>query len=392
MTEGIVEIVRIGEIEKHPDADTLGITKVYDYPVIVKLGEFKTGDLAIYVPVDSVVSLDDPRFAFLQRNKVKAVRLRGVFSMGLLIPIADGENFEEGQDVTKELGIERWQPHFHMKMMREGNSMAEPDPGYLICYDLDGLLKYKKYLEHGEEVVFTEKLEGENARFLWHAGDDRLYVASHRQYKKLDEENPDQWWRTAIKNNLEEKLKNKLHDYGIYCEIYGHNNKFPYGESGLRVRVFDILNIKTREWLDYDDILEVCDLLVLESVPELYRGPWDVSWTAEDLMKWADGPSTIPGADHIREGMVVRPTKERREHCGRIVFKMKGEAYLTKTKRKQKMGTNRSKLNRKKRQDVIDDKYLERELDQIADEPKTIDLDKLNEEMNAQSQHNPDNS
>jgi hypothetical protein len=43
MTEFHIEVVRIGEITKHPDADTLDITKVADYPAIVRLGDFKPG-------------------------------------------------------------------------------------------------------------------------------------------------------------------------------------------------------------------------------------------------------------------------------------------------------------------------------------------------------------
>lgn len=38
MSEFKVEVVKVGPVEKHPNADSLGITKVYDYPVIVKKG------------------------------------------------------------------------------------------------------------------------------------------------------------------------------------------------------------------------------------------------------------------------------------------------------------------------------------------------------------------
>jgi ATP-dependent RNA circularization protein (DNA/RNA ligase family) len=81
------------------------------------------------------------------------------------------------------------------------------------------------------------------------------------------------------------------------------------------------MDLNTLRYLDYDDFVALCDKLGLERVPELYRGPW-----SEDLKKLAEGQSTL--ADHIREGFVVKPVKERHEHCGRVVFKMVGESYL----------------------------------------------------------------
>lgn len=65
-SEHRVEVVRLGPITKHPDADTLSITTVLGgYPVILRTGEYKEGDLAVYVPIDSVVPENDPRWEFL---------------------------------------------------------------------------------------------------------------------------------------------------------------------------------------------------------------------------------------------------------------------------------------------------------------------------------------
>lgn len=97
MTNAKIEVVRVGAIEKHPNADTLGITRVFGYPVIVKLGDFREGDLAAYVPVDTVMP-EGEEWAFLGKSprRVCAKRLRGVFSMGMLarfelLPDSEGE-------------------------------------------------------------------------------------------------------------------------------------------------------------------------------------------------------------------------------------------------------------------------------------------------------------
>ena len=47
--------VKVGEIREIPKADKIEIATVKDYTVVVKKGEFKTGDLAIYVEVGSIL-------------------------------------------------------------------------------------------------------------------------------------------------------------------------------------------------------------------------------------------------------------------------------------------------------------------------------------------------
>ena len=61
MSEGAVQVVRIGPVRKHPNADTLSVTDIHGgYPVIFRTGDYHEGDLAVYVPVDSIVPAADP--------------------------------------------------------------------------------------------------------------------------------------------------------------------------------------------------------------------------------------------------------------------------------------------------------------------------------------------
>ena len=177
MSEFHVQVVRVGPVDKHPNADTLSITHVYAYPVILRTGDFHEGDLAVYVPVDSLVP-DEPRWAFLDgHNRIKAKRLRGIFSMGLLTP-AD-PSWVEGQDVVDTLGITKYEPPDPATMGGEN----EKDPGFLPCYtDIEGLRRWGDVLVCGEEVVLTEKVHGANGRWVWRDG--RLWAGSHTCIKK----------------------------------------------------------------------------------------------------------------------------------------------------------------------------------------------------------------
>ena len=47
----------------------------------------------------------------------------------------------------------------------------------------------------------------------------------------------------------------------------------------------------------------------------------------------SNGPSLVPGADHNREGCVIKPMKERiHDKIGRVILKCVGTEYLMKKK------------------------------------------------------------
>ncbi len=329
MSEFHVEVVEVGLVEKHPNADTLGITHVHAYPVIVRLDEFKPGDKAVYIPVDSVVPADDPRWAWLDGHcRIKAKRLRGVFSMGLLTK-AD-PSWSVGQNVVEELRITKYEPPEPMSTSGEDES---PPPGAPPMYtDIEGLRRYPDILREGEMVAITEKLHGANLRaFMF---ENALHMGSHRNWKRRVPENPLQvktpiWWLLAERMKLESKLREfpQYAHIAWYGEVYGQVQDLRYGTSKgeLCLAVFDALDLRTRAYLDWEDYERIREEIGLPRVPLLYVGPWK-----PDLVKLAEGPTTVPGADHVREGIVIRPLKEHfDDRVGRVVVKYHGEGYLT---------------------------------------------------------------
>lgn len=94
MSEFQVRVVQVGAIEKHPNADALSMTVVDGYPVLLRTGDFREGDRAVYVPIDAVVPADDHRWVFLgEHRRVRAKRLRGIFSIGRVFLKLHGEGF-----------------------------------------------------------------------------------------------------------------------------------------------------------------------------------------------------------------------------------------------------------------------------------------------------------
>ena len=338
-----VPVVRVGAIGKHPNADSLSITTVEGCPCIFSTGDFKEGDAAIYVPIESVVPETVPGTEFLGRHRrIKARKIRGIFSMGLLLPMtALGNPFatgaDTGHDVAVRLGITKYVEPEDIVMQTD----AAPAPTTIHwppTYDMESYRKYKHLLVPGEQVVVSEKIHGTNSRFVYHQG--ALHVGSHNGWKRMDERNL--WWKVAKKYDLENKLKDHRNMI-VYAETYGQVQDLKYGAetNELRLAVFDIFDSDLGMWLDYValpnspvyNLPRFCHEVDLPRVPLLYWGPYSPE-VVEPLCDGLSAASTVP---QMREGFVIRPAQERwNNETGRTVMKLVGENYLT-----RKGGTER---------------------------------------------------
>jgi RNA ligase (TIGR02306 family) len=317
-TDFHVEVGKVTNVIKHPNADTLSIGDCCGAPVIFQTGCYNEGDLAVYVPVDAVVPAGDPRWEFLgDHRRIKAKRLRGIYSQGILTP-AD-PSWAIGFDARAILNIEKYEPALPAHYGTSGENL--PDPGFLPIYGVESQRRFRDVIEEGEEVVYTEKIHGANARYIFV---EKLWCASHYNYKKEDPN--DQWWAAAIKYDLAGKLAT-IPGIGLFAEVFGQVQDLRYGakQGELFLRFYDAYDSKTKRWYDYEELVALVTGLGLDMVPELYRGPWSPARAAAA----AEGPSTVPGANHMREGTVVKPVVNRYERTlGRVNLKIVGQGYL----------------------------------------------------------------
>lgn len=316
MSEHRVEVVRLGPIEKHPNADSLGIVKVWAYTAIVRLGEWSEGDLAAYVEPDYVVP-DVEQFAFLAgHRRIKAKRLRGTWSQGLLIRPPEGAR--EGDDVMEALGIVRYEPKVHAGMGAGGDSEpAHPTLAGIPKYDLENWRRYNRLLEPGEPVVITEKIHGANARYAFREG--RMWCGSRTMWKLQDERSI--WWKALAAAPWIEDFCRKNEDAILYGEVFGQVQDLKYGTPPgvVRFLAFDVL--RGNVWLDAEPFEAAFPAEC--RVPILYRGPFDPV-AAEELSRC---DSRL--APHLAEGIVIRPAIERTDpRLGRVVLKIVSDRYM----------------------------------------------------------------
>lgn len=286
-----VRVVRIPDIEKHPNADTLGIVHIDGYQVVVKLGEFSAGSLAAYVQPDSIVP-NAEEFAFMWADKgftedddipvkyrrVTVRKFRKEWSEGLLILIPNWVRFDdngkwrevaEGDDIADTLGITHYEPpepedrqsrnernprprtlkgwwywllgHLGFRVNRNlgGPSQRGPKDGRRV-YDVEGFKNYPKALAPGELVIVTEKIHGSNARYTF--DDGVMFVGSRTLWKSP---NAKCVWRDAIEQNPSIETWCRAHPgYTLYGEVVPtQGEKYRYGCKPGQVRffLFDIL-------------------------------------------------------------------------------------------------------------------------------------------------------
>lgn len=343
------EIVRI-RIAPHPNADRLELAQVGDYQSIVAKGTFHDGDLVAYIQEGSLVPaeiLDElgltGRLAGPDANRVRAVRLRGVLSQGICYPARDGWN--EGDNVADELGITKWIPPIPPTMAGEVFAAGH---GRTIRYDIENVKRFPEAFHEGEEVVFTEKIHGTWCQIgVLHPDEaheeyGRLAVASKGLgsqglcfMPEAPENAQNLYLRAARATGLLEKLEGEPSTF-VLGEVFGSGvQDLGYGadvraDETLGFRVFDVFRgapgTPGARYLNDDELEDFCAKNGLERVPVLYRGPF----SRARMLEYTDGRETVSGAEaHMREGIVMRPTVERRDpELGRLQLKSVSEAYL----------------------------------------------------------------
>ena len=377
-----VGIVRLGEPRVHTNADSLELFDIYDaYQAVTKKGNFKAGDLAVYITPDSVVPQTEP-FKFIweayvgldgtvpeKRRRITVKKFRGEWSEGVLLPLSDFRKpvvaydsyidaeanlayVKEGDDVASLIGVTHYDPDAGKELAKDAETFKKKRSKYprslkgwwyfilhhlgiytsggqthgfdnedgvdMPVFDVDAFKHYSRAFNHGEMVEVTEKIHGSNARFVFK--DDHMYAGSRTQWKA---ETAKCIWRDVLKNNpwIEEFCR-QWPGYGVYGEVTPtQGDKFQYGKEKPQLFPFAIRHPEGK-WMGADG-----DKVLPNWVPVLYTGPFD--W--EVIKQFVDGPTTVPGAKGIREGIVIRPLQERHVRgLGRLILKVVSSEFLLK--------------------------------------------------------------
>lgn len=373
MAEFEVNVVKIDNVEKHPDADRLDIVTIGGYLCITNKLEdgssrYQTGDLVVYIPEGAVmpewmlkqmdfwdVNRDRPAFRY-----VKAKKLRGIFSQGVLYGLEKGpydswalwvdgpkpyhrapdRYVKEGDDVAEFLGIVKYEPTVPASM---SGIYTGKYAKYTAKFDCESVQKHMHMFEEGEPVNVTEKLHGTQCIIGWipdHEPNEHMFGKKNNIfvtskgiggkgfiYENVPQNADNIYIRILnqlLNDGLEDRLNEIPHDLElvhIFGEIYGPGvQDLSYGEVKPTFRLFDMAF--NREYLSIENLPNYADFVGLQMVPELYSGPYNF----DKMVELRDGKDTIHG-HNLREGIVIKGLGSHPRY-GRKVAKFVSPDYL----------------------------------------------------------------
>ena len=267
----LASIEKVIEVFPHPNADALEFVKVLGYQCIVPKGKWNVGDWCVLIQPDTV--LPDAQWAKVYKeksNRVKAIRLRGEWSFGIvedlsIIPHSFGFEFfakPEGEEVSEYIGVTKYEaPQPNNLEAKGGLPFGIPKTDEERWQNL----QIDRYI--GRPCIITQKIDGQS--FTAYYKDGQFGITGRTQEMKLECDN--HFTRNAVKYDLENKLRLYGRNIAIRGEQYGggiqNSGKNPHSKLPAGLMFFSVLDLDTLKYLAPDEMLEVFSVLNLPTVP-----------------------------------------------------------------------------------------------------------------------------
>jgi RNA ligase (TIGR02306 family) len=296
----------------------------------------------IYLPPDAVLPSDlassfkgQAKLFGERRNRVRPYRLRRAVSEGLLLgPIPCGR---VGDDAASTLGVVKYEQPIPTPWRGECVHL----PGLTVPYDIRSARRWPKVIGEGEPVEIAEKLHGTMCAIGYFPrlnnlalpdGDTLVYSKGLSETgHALKAPNAENLYLKAADNlAMRERLRAAFSNrpVTVFGEVYGATiQDLSYGRADPSFSAFDIyLGIPgAGRWLDREEFNRVIGEIA-PSAPVLYSG---ILW-GDIVQRLASGATVAGNMAHMREGVVVRPLKERTDpRIGRAIVKYISPEYLT---------------------------------------------------------------
>ena len=310
MERKLASVQRVLDILPIVNADAIELVRINGWQCVTKRGEFRVGDLGVFLEIDSVPPERDvfrflwtPKthvgphpFARPEKFRIRTMRLRGALSQGLFLPLESlGFADEiEGEDLTERMGVGKYEPPAPVGM---GNWRAPfptlvPKTDEMRVQSVPGVLDEMQGLPY----IMTLKYDGTSATY---AIDPRTgaFHACGRNQSVLDGTN--HYWEIARKYDLESVLR-PWPSYAIQGEIVGPGiQKNPLGLHELGFAAFNVYDTATGRYLD-DAVMRA--FLGAAGIPavEVIESGESFAYTQDELLAQAEGTSTPARAISVK--------------------------------------------------------------------------------------------
>lgn len=377
MPRKLVTVRRIATITPIPGADHVAAASVDGWTCVVPKGQFAVGDRAVFFEIDSLLPAADERFARFGKGdgkdvRVRTVRIRGVTSQGLLVPlegfpevccVVDGiagrgeEVDEKLRDVSFEevLGVKKYEAP--EPAVVNGNGKTPPVladfPSFVPKTDQERIQNLPDVFSTWSDAVFQEttKMDGSSMTIYFISRSSRYFpllppldsttsssssssifpngrvgvCSRNRDIPPSSPLNP-LFWRVALSLSLPAKLASLGRDVALQGELCGSSVQanfegFPAGHHDFFL--FSVWDVERQIAVPPREVHEGwAPRLGVRHVPVVaYSRLRDVGGSVEELVKRADG---LGVNGRKREGIVLKQVE------GKVSFKAISNSYLLK--------------------------------------------------------------
>ena len=350
-------VATINEIKPIEGADNIEQVVVGGWNCIAQKNTYKINDFVIVATTDAIipVELSDAMAVtnYLRKGqRVRTVKLRGVYSECLLIPMKfnkqpKGDHYSEGKDMMEIMGIFKYEPPVKQIQLASGRKIKYKDnPNFHVYYKFPNLKNVKGMFTEEDYVEITRKIHGTNARYgivkktklaFWDKVkkffriadkfvDYEFVYGSHNVEKGSDSQG---FYSTDVWSTIIDKydIKNKLWKFFkenqefaefenviIYGEIYGPGiqKNYDYGLDEIEFAGFDITIDGVYEsiassWYSFN-------MLELPYVPLLYEGQW-----SQEVQDEYTFNNMIKGTKIPHEGIVIKECTGDRRKVAKVI-------------------------------------------------------------------------
>lgn len=338
-TRKLASIQKIESIIPIEGKDRIVLAHVLGWQVIVQKEQFDVGDLCIFCEPDSILP-EIPEFEFLRPKKfrIKTIKMSGVISQGICFPLSilpKGE-YKVGQDVTKVLGIIKYDEYVDEPKEREARGRKYPEflmrykwfrklvlptrrenrgfPNFISKTDECRVQLIPEVLKNKTPVISSEKIDGSSISMCLVKHKPLLpfmkpryeYILCSRTMRLWKQDGGNrQYFFVSNKYHVEDVLKNIIGDnqwVAIQGECIAPNvqsNKYCVKEPDLYV--FNLIYPNGRLGsLEAKKIIEKNSMKFVPIIDENYILPD----TVEEVLEYATGESKLYPT--LREGLVIR--------------------------------------------------------------------------------------
>lgn len=383
----LATVRQVGFLRPIMGADRIEVARIDGWDVIVKKDDFKVGDPCVFFEIDSMLPLEDERFAFLsnkKQNKVvdgveyfrlKTMKMRNTISQGLALPLADfygdfvkaGEEYyqnDEESDISedvcldKQLGIIKYEEPESFPRNKGGanRTKVSSSPAFIRKTDQDRVQNVFKnrHIFGNKLFVPTLKMDGSSTTMFFtedenyiptlqetyqhgedydatlevveYKPDDYFYLCSRNMLLEGD----DSLWHQAVaRQGLKEKCADLHRLTGRNLALQGElvAPSIQQGHEGVEeptIFVFSIYDVDKGDYMPYSEALELMTKLDILRVPVLGE-PMVLNEVFETVDDYVDYANNIqPIYAAVPEGVVFHSLE------GGYSFKSISPKYLLK--------------------------------------------------------------